>query len=182
MLVIDPRVGALHESAHKQWLGNPKTTSSARVITLPPFLIKLLRDYLKQHDNEFVFTADGGNWLWRSTFTQRILKPAVNGNEDRPHKGIRTVPVRPGLTFHGLRHSHKTWLIADGAPEIAQARRLGHHLPNRVTEVYSHVAPEVEQRLLNNLQRRWHRAKAAVKAHPIAPEPATRRLSGPVAA
>ena len=182
ILIIDPRFGALHESAHKQWLGNPKTTSSARVITLPPFLITLLRDYLKRHDNEFVFTAEGGNWLWRSTFTQRILKPAVNGNEDVPYKGIRTVAIRPGLTFHGLRHSHKTWLIADGAPEIAQARRLGHHLPNRVTEVYSHVAPEVEQRLLHNLQRRWHKAKAALKAHPQAPEPATRRLSGPVAA
>jgi integrase len=127
ILIIDPRFGALHESAHKQWLGN-----------------------------EFMFTADGGTWLWRSTFTQRILKPAVNGNEDRPRTRTRTVPILPGLTFHGLRHSHKTWLIADGAPEIAQARRLGHHLPNRVTEVYSHVAPEVEQRLLMNLQRRWH--------------------------
>jgi hypothetical protein len=41
-----------------------------------------------------------------------------------------------------LRHSHKTWLIADGIPEIAQAKRLGHHLANRLVEVYSHVAPE----------------------------------------
>jgi hypothetical protein len=47
-----------------------------------------------------------------------------------------------------LRHSHETWLIAGGAPEIAQARRLGHHLDDRVIETYSHVAPEVEQRLL----------------------------------
>ena len=108
--------------------------------------------------NEFVFTADGGNWLWRSTFTQRILKPAINGIEDMPRNRARTVAIRPGLTFHGLRHSHKTWLIADGAPEIAQAR------------------------LLTNLQRRWHKAKAALKAHPVAPEPATRRLSGRFAA
>jgi hypothetical protein len=57
-----------------------------------------------------------------------------------------------------LRHSHKTWLIAGGAPEIAQARRLGHHLDNRVIETYSHVAPEVEQRLLEDLERRWHTA------------------------
>ncbi|SFR22166.1 hypothetical protein SAMN04488564_10685 [Lentzea waywayandensis] len=86
--------------------------------------------HLEQHDNEFVFTAEGGTWLWRSTFIRRVLKPAVNGNEGRPLSGVRTVPIRPGLTFHGLRHSHKTWLIAGGAPEIAQARRLGHHLPN----------------------------------------------------
>lgn len=55
----------------------------------------------------------------------------------------------PGLTFHGLRHSHKTWLIADHIPEIAQARRLGHHLANRLAEVYSHVAPEIETELLD---------------------------------
>jgi integrase len=104
-----------------------------------------------------VFTAEGGTWLWCSTFTQRILKPAVNGNEDEPRNRPRTVAIRPGLTFHGLRHSHKTWLIADGAPEV-------------------------EQRLLNNLQRRWRAARAEVKAHPRAPEPVARRLSDPVAA
>jgi hypothetical protein len=43
-----------------------------------------------------------------------------------------------------LRHSHKTWLITDNIPEIAQAKRLGHHLTNRLVEVYSHVAPEIE--------------------------------------
>ena len=35
----------------------------------------------------------------------------------------------------------QTKLIDGGAPEIAQARRLSHHLPNRVVETYSHVAP-----------------------------------------
>src|SRR5438045_1690533 len=61
-------------------------------------------------------------------------------------------------TMAGLRHSHKTWLIADGIPEIAQARRLGHHLSNRLVEVYSHVAPEIENRLLQKLERRWKHA------------------------
>jgi len=67
-------------------------------------------------------------------------------------------PIRRGLTFHGLRHSHKTWLIADLIPEIAQARRLGHRLDNRIVETYSHVAPEVEHQLLTALEDRWHAA------------------------
>ena len=86
------------------------------------------------------------------------VRPAIDGGG---RAGVRLYAVRPGLTFHGLRHSHKTWLIAGGAPEIAQARRLGHHLPNRVVEVYSHVAPEVETRLLADLQRLWQRPPAA---------------------
>ncbi|MBP2320442.1 integrase [Kibdelosporangium banguiense] len=181
-VTIDLRTGTLHESAHSRWLGAPKTASSARVITLPPFLIGLLRQHLQRHDNEFIFTTKTGKWLWRSTFIRRVRQPAVNGNETMPHRRIRTVPIRPGLTFHGLRHSHKTWLIAGGAPEIAQARRLGHHLTNRVTEVYSHVATEVELRLLNDLQHRWHTATLNVRAHPAPSEPANRRLSGPLAA
>jgi hypothetical protein len=86
-----------------------------------------------------------------------MFRPAVDGSEVRGTKA-GCAAVRPGLTFHGLWHSHKTWLIAGGAPEIAQARRLGHHLDNRVIETYSHVAPEVEQRLLDDLERRWHTA------------------------
>ena len=61
-----------------------------------------------------------------------------------PQPAVRLAPVKPGLTFHGLRHGHKTWMIADGVPEVAQARRLGHILGDRIQETYSHVAAEVE--------------------------------------
>jgi hypothetical protein len=53
-------------------------------------------------------------------------------------------------------------MIADGIPEIAQARRLGHRLDNRIVETYSHVAPEVERRLLRCLERRWWKARTVV--------------------
>lgn len=65
----------------------------------------------------------------------------------RANPPVRTSPIRPGLTFHELRHSHKTWLITAGIPEIAQARRLGHRLDRRIVEVYSHVADEIEARI-----------------------------------
>jgi len=152
-IIIDPEIGALHESAHELWLGPPKTPASARTIPLPPFLIELLREHLAATTGTFVFTSPLGCRLRRSTFDRRVFRPAVDGNT---RKGAQ--PVRPGLTFHGLRHSHKTWLIADKIPEIAQARRLGHHLSNRLAEVYSHVAPEIEPELLKNLERRWYYA------------------------
>jgi hypothetical protein len=153
-LVIDSDMGALHESGHRLWLGPPKTPASARTITLPPFLVALLREHLATMSGEFVFTSPLGYRLRRSTFDRRVFRPAVDGDL---RKG--TQPVRPGLTFHGLRHSHKTWLIADGIPEIAQARRLGHHLSNRLVETYSHVAPEIEHRLLTTLEQRWQHAQ-----------------------
>jgi integrase len=64
---------------------------------------------------------------------------------------------------YDLRHSHKTWLIEDGVPEVAQAKRLGHRLPG-VRGIYSHVSAVVEQRLIDGLQQRWE--------HNCSPQPA----------
>jgi hypothetical protein len=39
------------------------------------------------------------------------------------------LPIKPGLTVHGLRHGHKTWMAEDGIPEILAEQRLGHEIP-----------------------------------------------------
>ena len=161
---IDREQGALHESRGKRWIGPPKTPWSARTVMLPPFLITLLREHLAVHPYDYVFTTPTGKWLWRSTFTSRIFRPAADGNQDRPRALVRTVAVAPGLTFHGLRHSNKTWLIGNADPESAQARRLGHHLDDRVVETYSHVEAEVQARLLDGLEQRW-RTSFAKSSH-----------------
>ena len=106
-----------------------------------------------------------------SNFGRRALRPAVDGTLDRAQPVVRLAPVKPGLTFHGLRHGHKTWMIADGVPEVAQARRLGHILGDRIQETYSHVAAEVEDRLLEGLQDRWDKA--------VADSPHQSRVAGP---
>ncbi len=168
LLVIDRYVGGLHESSERMWLGPPKTAASIRVVSLPPFLTDLLAEHLERTDGVPVFSGPAGGWLRRSNVDRRVLRPAADGTLHLPTARVRLEPVRPGLTFHGLRHSHKTWLIADGVPEIAQARRLGHHLQDRVVETYSHVAPEVEQRLLDGLEARWHAANAYL--HPREPQ------------
>lgn len=51
-------------------------------------------------------------------------------------------------------------MIADGLPEIAQAARIGHVLKDKIQRTYSHVAAEVEIRLLDHLQQRWEKAIA----------------------
>ena len=182
VIVIDPNVGALHESGEKLWLGPPKTSASVRSISLPPFLIDLLRDHLDTHDSPMVFCGPRGGLLRRSNIYRRVFRPACDGTSHAPGRpDADSGPIRPGLTFHGLRHSHKTWLIEDGAPEIAQARRLGHHLPNRVVETYSHVARGVEQRLLDGLEHRWHTA-VAIADQPVAIPPRWRSVDLPIPA
>ena len=164
-LTVDRYAGALHESGPRLWLGPPKTSASIRTITLPPFLTGLLQEHLTATDGIPVFSGPHGGWLRRSNLDRRVLRPATDGTRHLSQPRVLLDPVRPRLTFHGLRHSHKTWLIADGVPEIAQARRLGHHLDDRIVETYSHVAPEVDQRLLDGLEARWHAAHALLHPH-----------------
>ena len=186
VITVDAWHGALHESNGQRWIGPPKTASSARRIHLPPFLVELLRKHLDSHPHEYVFTTESGTWLWRSTFARRILRPAADGNLDIGNPTVRTYPTCPGLTFHGLRHSHNTWMITDDIPDIARARRLGHHLDNRTAETYSHVSGELHQRLLTSLEHRWHTAAATTTAsapvtEPPAAQSATPRNASPTA-
>jgi integrase len=174
IIVIDPDLGGLKESAYRQWLGAPKTGASARTVTLPAFLAVLLKHHLDAHDYSPVFANADGGFLWRRSWRTRTFNPAFDGNHDQPDPPVRTHPIRPGLTFHELRHSHKTWLIAAGIPEIAQARRLGHRLDKRVAEVYSHVADEIEARIQAALKQAWLDARHAIAAHPT-PPPVTPR-------
>ncbi|MBN9098207.1 MAG: tyrosine-type recombinase/integrase [Pseudonocardia sp.] len=160
VIVIDPDVGTLHESSRGLELGPPKTAESARTITLPNFLVELLRAHLDTHDHTQVFISPEGEWHRRSNFGRRAMRPAADGNLAQPRPHVRLSPVKTGLTFHGLRHSHKTWMIADNVPEIAQARRLGHILDDKIQQTYSHVAAEVETHLLEGLAERWSKAIA----------------------
>ncbi|WP_432850614.1 tyrosine-type recombinase/integrase [Amycolatopsis sp. CA-161197] len=160
-IVIDPDFGCLHEPCKgAMFLGPPKTNSSVREVSLPPFLVRLLRAHLATHAHRHVFVTPDGALHRRSNFARRAFRLAADGNTHILDAPIRLRAVKPGLKFHGLRHSHKTWMISDGIPEIAQALRLGHELKDKVQQTYSHVARAVEERLLDLLQARWEKAVA----------------------
>lgn len=171
-ITIDPEHGALQELNGHCQLGPPKTAESARTISLPPFLTTLLQNHLATHTYRHVFVTADGEHPRRSNFARRVMRPATDGNRHRNKPTVPTTPITPGLTFHGLRHSHKTWLIDAGIPEIAQARRLGHTLNDDIQELYSHVAANVEQRLLTALEDQWHHTLTTTPLHHLELPPA----------
>jgi integrase len=74
------------------------------------------------------------------------------------------LPLKPGLTPHGLRHSHKTWMAEDGIPEILAEQRLGHEVPG-MRGLYAHASDRMRDGLNTALQERWQdslRARAAI--------------------
>ena len=81
------------------------------------------------------------------------------------------LPIRPGLTPHGLRHSHKTWMAEDGIPEILAEQRLGHQVPG-IRGLYAHSSDRMRDDLKAALQVRWEeslRARAALSPHSSLP-------------
>jgi len=88
------------------------------------------------------------------------------------------LPIKPGLTPHGLRHSHKT-SSEDGIPEILAEQRLGHEVPG-MRGLYAHASDRMRDDLKAALQQRWEdslRARAAV--HPHSPVPLLDELLAP---
>jgi integrase len=64
------------------------------------------------------------------------------------------LPVLPGLTPHGLRHGHQTWMEEAGISDLLRAERMGHAVPG-MRGVYGHVSPAMRATLKADLQQRW---------------------------
>jgi integrase len=64
------------------------------------------------------------------------------------------LPIKPGLTTHGLRHGHKTWMAEEGIPEILSEQRLGHEVPG-MRGLYAHASERMRAQLTEALQARW---------------------------
>ena len=81
------------------------------------------------------------------------------------------LPVKPGLTVHGLRHGHKTWMAEDGIPEILAEQRLGHQVPG-MRGLYAHASDRMRDDLRHALQVRWEdslRERVAISPHSPVP-------------
>jgi site-specific recombinase XerD len=73
------------------------------------------------------------------------------------------VPIAPGLTPHGLRHTHKTIMEELGIPPKLMDERMGHE-DGSVSARYSHVTKPMRQRLLDCLTEQWEAVLAARRA------------------
>jgi hypothetical protein len=111
-IVVDQRVGALHEIRGRLELGPFKTPASVRTVHLPPFHLELLTQLRRRHpDAWFVFAGPDGGLHRRSNFRRRVWLPALTDLDDVDAAGRQ--PIQPGMHFHDLRHTQKTWLIED---------------------------------------------------------------------
>ena len=117
----------------------PKTRHGRRAVSLAPATVAVLREHLRaQQETRLALglgraPADGfvfANWdgavrppQWLTQAWRRAMAAA----------GLK------GTTFHSLRHTHASTLIAAGLDVLTISRRLGHGSPVITLGVYGHL-------------------------------------------
>jgi integrase len=116
-------------------VGPLKTKSARREIPLPSWARAALKDHLEAelvapHPTRLVFTTVQGTPQSPRNFRARHYRPLVR------RAGL------PGLTFHALRHSAATLLLAAGADIKSAQRILGHSKASHTLDVYADFVPD----------------------------------------
>ena len=119
-----------------------KTKRSRRTIEIPPSLCTALKAHklASRHstDHDYVFASRAGDGYDHRNIGGRVMARAVKaaklGKEERDGQIVKHAP-----TFHSLRHSHGSALIAAGWDLEEVSARLGHRDVTITARVYVHA-------------------------------------------
>jgi integrase len=155
-------------------IGPPKTKKGKRTIVMPPEVVDDLRPLLEgKPGGALVFEQVRGGMLNHRNFWSRYWKPAIWRAQlcdlhraQWAAKGCKcgtTTPARCPLhraaaaapcgcagtltqtpRIHDLRHTHASWLLANGTPIHVVQARLGHESIQTTVDTYSHLLPDAQ--------------------------------------
>ena len=117
----------------------PKTAAGRRTLSLPAFAVNVIRGHRKAQLELRIALGMG------KLPDEGPLFADVDGEITRPDKisdrwrYVVASRQLPKVTFHALRHSHASALIAAGLDVVSVSRRLGHASPALTLAVYSHL-------------------------------------------
>jgi integrase len=126
-------------TAHGIRFKPPKSAAGVRTITLPAIAIQVLRDHRREllerrlqlgqgklNPDDLLFCNLEGQPL-------RTIRISTAWGELAERIGM------PEITFHSLRHSHASQLIAAGIDVVTVSKRLGHSSPAITLRIYAHL-------------------------------------------
>lgn len=120
-----------------------KTKRSRRVLEVTPSLIGRVREHkiAAEHSaaHELVFTTRKGSGHDHRNIGGRVLARAVKRAGLEAVKDHNGVVIQPAPTFHDLRHSHASALIAAGWDIEEVSARLGHSSIATTQRIYIHA-------------------------------------------
>jgi integrase len=125
---------------------SPKTKAGRRAVALPASVVAELRTHWRRQQEQRLAFGLG-------KASEDDLVFARNDGSPYPPDSVtfdwaRTVRrlKLPIVTFHALRHTHASQLIASGLDVVTVSRRLGHSNPTVTLGVYSHLFANTDDR------------------------------------
>lgn len=115
----------------RSYVGPTKTRAGVRTVSIGDVLARQLREHVKNKPlDALLFTSPQGCMLNAGHARARVWIRAVAA------AGIGRMP-----RIHDLRHSHASWLIADGVDLLTVQRHLGHESITTTIGTYGHLLP-----------------------------------------
>lgn len=116
-------------------VGPPKTKKSRRTVALPVETMTALYPLLDRPAGEWLFTTPGRGVVVRhNNFYNRIWIPSCEA-----------AGLFPRPRIHDARHTHASWLLAQGVPIHVVSARLGHESIQTTVDTYGHLMPDLVQ-------------------------------------
>jgi integrase len=125
----------------------PKSKAGRRDVTLPDVVVGVLRRHRieqlelraklglgRPSDDDLVFWQLNGQPIGPRHFSANVWPAAA-----------RKIGM-PEITFHSLRHTHASQLIAAGVDVVTISKRLGHSSPNITLGTYAHLFATSDER------------------------------------
>ncbi|WP_054677292.1 site-specific integrase [Lacticaseibacillus sharpeae] len=117
-----------------------KNESSNRVIEVLPEVIELLQNIHKQQVDWIRKSgvANAYNGVFFSKQSGILTGAAVNKVLKKMESAVK-IPEKKQITFHGLRHTHVSYLLSSGVDIYYISKRLGHAGIQITMSTYSHL-------------------------------------------
>ncbi|BEP13273.1 site-specific integrase [Acidothermaceae bacterium B102] len=138
----------LIENGSELIFGAPKTKKGARVISLDPDTVAVLRSHKAAQATERL--AWGPAYVALDlVFCQPDGSPVRPSSVSRRFDQLSKDLGLPRVVLHGLRHTHATHALAAGVSITVVANRLGHSRSSFTADTYTRVLPEVDKEAAN---------------------------------
>lgn len=117
----------------KDYITPPKTDKSIRNVSMPPFLMQILQDYIQR-------LPDSNMRIFFNLTSEGVRYKAAKACEKTGVKRIR---------IHDFRHSAISFLISKEVPILEISHRAGHASAEITYKVYAHLYPERDREIAN---------------------------------
>lgn len=136
----------------KLTLTEPKTKAGARQITLPPFLVSVLRQHRVRQIEERLRAGE----RWQDAgyvFTNPYGRPISGPSLLNLFKHLLAKTGLPDMRFHDLRHTAASLYLAQGVPPRMMMETLGHSNISTTLSIYAKILPSLRQEMTDAMER-----------------------------